>query len=113
MSVDIEPDSEWRPVVAAIRKVHPTVPVVVFGGHHHVSLCLSTLLPFPYSPATDCPDAKGMSLDVLRHDPAGLGMQQVRQCARYDEYSMGLAAGRYMETIGFMSELRPGLFDHP
>ncbi|GAA5873619.1 hypothetical protein JCM3774_004993 [Rhodotorula dairenensis] len=62
MSVDIEPDSEWRLVVAAIRELHPTVPVVVFGGHHHV-----------------------------------------RQCARYDEYSMGLAAGRYMETVGFMS----------
>ena len=29
---------------------------------------------------------------------------QVRQCARYDDYSMGLAGGRYMETIGFMSE---------
>ncbi|GAA6025510.1 hypothetical protein JCM8202_001976 [Rhodotorula sphaerocarpa] len=62
MSVAIEPDSEWQTVVDAVRRVHPRVPVVVFGGHHHV-----------------------------------------RQCARYDEYSMGLAAGRYMETIGFMS----------
>ncbi|POY76504.1 calcineurin family phosphoesterase [Rhodotorula taiwanensis] len=62
MSVDIEPDSEWRIVVEAIRQVHQRIPVVVFGGHHHV-----------------------------------------RQCARYDEYSIGLAAGRYMETIGFLS----------
>ncbi|TKA54035.1 hypothetical protein B0A53_03317 [Rhodotorula sp. CCFEE 5036] len=62
MSVDIEPDSEWRKVIAAVRAVHPKVPIVVFGGHHHV-----------------------------------------RQCARYDDYSMGLAGGRYMETIGFMS----------
>ncbi|GAA5984914.1 hypothetical protein JCM10908_002448 [Rhodotorula pacifica] len=62
MSVDIEPDSEWREVVKAVREMHPRVPILIFGGHHHV-----------------------------------------RQCARYDEYSMGLAAGRYMETIGFMS----------
>lgn len=36
MSVDIEPDSEWRKVIAAVRAVHPKVPIVVFGGHHHV-----------------------------------------------------------------------------
>ncbi|GAA5934821.1 Smn1p [Sporobolomyces koalae] len=62
MSVRIEPDSEWRAIIAAIRAVHPTVPVLVFGGHHHI-----------------------------------------RDCVQEDKYSMSLAAGRYMETIGFAS----------
>ena len=38
MSLRTEPDSEWSIVVRAIREVHPTVPVLVFGGHHHVRL---------------------------------------------------------------------------
>ncbi|GAA5919884.1 hypothetical protein JCM5296_004607, partial [Sporobolomyces johnsonii] len=62
MSIRIEPDSEWSAIVAAIRAVHPTTPVLVFGGHHHI-----------------------------------------RDCTQEDEYSMSLAAGRYMETIGWMS----------
>ncbi|GAA5953147.1 hypothetical protein JCM3765_007425 [Sporobolomyces pararoseus] len=62
MSVRIEPDSEWRTIIAAIRAVHPTTPVLVFGGHHHI-----------------------------------------RDCVQEDKYSMSLAAGRYMETIGFAS----------
>ncbi|GAA6063865.1 hypothetical protein JCM10212_003556 [Sporobolomyces blumeae] len=62
MSVRIEPDSEWRTIIRAIRKVHPTVPVLVFGGHHHI-----------------------------------------RDCVQEDKYSMSLAAGRYMETVGFAS----------
>ncbi|GAA6010992.1 hypothetical protein JCM11491_005900 [Sporobolomyces phaffii] len=62
MSVRIEPDSEWRSIIAAIRKVHPTTPVLIFGGHHHI-----------------------------------------RDCVQEDKYSMSLAAGRYMETIGFAS----------
>ncbi|BGP50766.1 hypothetical protein JCM10450v2_006692 [Rhodotorula kratochvilovae] len=62
MSLRIEPDSEWTAVVRAIREVHPTIPVLVFGGHHHI-----------------------------------------RDCVQEDAYSMSLAAGRYFETIGFMS----------
>ncbi|GAA5876516.1 hypothetical protein JCM16303_003565 [Sporobolomyces ruberrimus] len=62
MSVRIEPDSEWRAIIAAIRAVHPTTPVLIFGGHHHI-----------------------------------------RDCVQEDKYSMSLAAGRYMETIGFAS----------
>ncbi|GAA5903580.1 hypothetical protein JCM8208_003630 [Rhodotorula glutinis] len=62
MSLRTEPDSEWSAVVRAIREVHPTVPVLVFGGHHHI-----------------------------------------RDCVQEDEYSMSLAAGRYFETVGWMS----------
>ncbi|KAK4049583.1 hypothetical protein OIV83_004081 [Microbotryomycetes sp. JL201] len=62
MSVRKEPDSEWSAVVKAIRKVHSTVPIAIFGGHHHI-----------------------------------------RDCVQEDPWSMSLAAGRYMETIGFMS----------
>lgn len=29
-------DSEWTQVVQAIRKLHPSTPVLIFGGHHHV-----------------------------------------------------------------------------
>lgn len=35
-----EGDSEFSTVVGAIRAIHPLVPVLVFGGHHHV--CCST-----------------------------------------------------------------------
>jgi hypothetical protein len=38
MSVQKEPDSEWRAIFNAIRSVHPTVPILIFGGHHHVRL---------------------------------------------------------------------------
>ncbi|GAA5973141.1 hypothetical protein JCM11641_006289 [Rhodosporidiobolus odoratus] len=62
MSLRLEPDSEWSIIVRTIREVHPTTPVLVFGGHHHI-----------------------------------------RDCVQEDPYSMSLAAGRYMETIGFMS----------
>lgn len=31
--------SEWAPVFAAIRAVHPRVPIFVFGGHTHVRDC--------------------------------------------------------------------------
>ncbi|GAA5903379.1 Smn1p [Sporobolomyces salmoneus] len=62
MSLRIEPDSEWRSIIAAIRAVHPTTPVLIFGGHHHI-----------------------------------------RDCVQEDQFSMSLAAGRYMETIGFAS----------
>ncbi|GAA5825830.1 hypothetical protein JCM11251_000017 [Rhodosporidiobolus azoricus] len=62
MSLRIEPDSEWSVLVRAIRQLHPTVPVLIFGGHHHI-----------------------------------------RDCVQEDPYSMSLAAGRYMETVGFMS----------
>ncbi|BGP19123.1 hypothetical protein JCM10213_005636 [Rhodosporidiobolus nylandii] len=62
MSLRIEPDSEWSILVKTLRELHPTTPVLVFGGHHHI-----------------------------------------RDCVQEDEYSMSLAAGRYMETVGFMS----------
>lgn len=61
MSVDIEPDSEWRKVIAAVRAVHPKVPIVVFGGHHHVrflfqppSLSLLFFLPPSFTPKSGC-----------------------------------------------------------
>jgi len=44
MSVRIEPDSEWRAIIAAIRAIHPKTPVLIFGGHHHVSLTSSSSL---------------------------------------------------------------------
>ncbi|GAA6039301.1 hypothetical protein JCM8097_003252 [Rhodosporidiobolus ruineniae] len=62
MSLRIEPDSEWSTLVRTIREIHPTVPVLVFGGHHHI-----------------------------------------RDCVQEDPYSMSLAAGRYMETVGWVS----------
>ncbi|KAG0224927.1 hypothetical protein BGW42_004753 [Actinomortierella wolfii] len=53
---------ETRAVVEAIRKVHPSKPLVVFGGHLHQ-----------------------------------------RDFVQYDARAAGLAAGRFMETIGWMS----------
>lgn len=54
MSLRTEPDSEWSSVVRAIREVHPTVPVLVFGGHHHVRL-LSLFRSLAYlALETDC-----------------------------------------------------------
>lgn len=64
MSLRTEPDSEWSPVVSAIRAIYPTVPIVVSAGHHHI-----------------------------------------RDCVQEDRWSMGIAAGRYFETVGFVSAL--------
>lgn len=121
MSVDIEPDSEWRKVIAAVRAVHPKVPIVVFGGHHHVRflfqprLSLFFFLPPSFTPKSGCASSYSFRLWAMETETDGNRLLlllllssalllQVRQCARYDDYSMGLAGGRYMETIGFMSE---------
>ncbi len=55
-------NDQFPTVVGAIRKVHPTTPILVLGGHSHI-----------------------------------------RDCTMYDQYSMGLESGRYLETIGWMS----------
>ncbi|BGP00521.1 hypothetical protein JCM10021v2_004209 [Rhodotorula toruloides] len=62
MSLRTEPDSQWSLILASIRSVHPHVPVLVFGGHHHI-----------------------------------------RDCVQEDAWSLGVAAGRYFETVGFVS----------
>ncbi|CAK5275130.1 unnamed protein product [Mycena citricolor] len=54
--------SKWPLVSSAIRKVHPTTPIMIFGGHLHI-----------------------------------------RDCMQLDDYSMSIASGRYMETLGWMS----------
>lgn len=38
MSVNMV-DSEWATILLAIRAVHPTTPVFIFGGHTHVRSC--------------------------------------------------------------------------
>lgn len=46
MSIRSELDAEWQPILRAIRAQHPTTPVLIFGGHHHVCprfLLLSSL----------------------------------------------------------------------
>lgn len=53
---------DWPVVVNAIRKVHPTTPLIVTGGHTHI-----------------------------------------RDCYIYDSRSFGIEAGRYLETIGWLS----------
>ncbi|KAF9179090.1 hypothetical protein BGZ51_007257, partial [Haplosporangium sp. Z 767] len=53
---------EATAVVDAIRAVHPTVPIIVMGGHAHV-----------------------------------------RDFTQYDARAVGMASGRYMETIGWLS----------
>lgn len=55
-------NDQFPTVVNAIRKVHPTTPIMILGGHSHI-----------------------------------------RDCTQYDQYSMGLESGRYLETIGWMS----------
>ncbi|EST05352.1 Phosphoesterase domain protein [Kalmanozyma brasiliensis GHG001] len=55
-------NDQFPVVVNAIRKVHPTTPIMILGGHTHI-----------------------------------------RDCTQYDRYSMGLEAGRYLETIGWMA----------
>ncbi|BGO94337.1 hypothetical protein NBRC10512v2_006449 [Rhodotorula toruloides] len=62
MSLRTEPDSQWSLILSTIRAVHPHVPVLVFGGHHHI-----------------------------------------RDCVQEDAWSLGLAAGRYFETVGWAS----------
>ncbi|KDQ13523.1 hypothetical protein BOTBODRAFT_160460 [Botryobasidium botryosum FD-172 SS1] len=49
----------WPLVFNAIRAVHPTTPIFIFGGHTHI-----------------------------------------RDCVQYDNRSMALESGRYMETVG-------------
>lgn len=83
MSVQTEADSEWATIFNAIRSVHPTVPILIFGGHHHVSPLFRRLLGHKLTP----------------------WLPQIRDCLQEDARSMSLASGRYMETIGWMSEL--------
>nr|XP_018262156.1 vacuolar protein [Kwoniella dejecticola CBS 10117]OBR84314.1 vacuolar protein [Kwoniella dejecticola CBS 10117] len=57
---------EFAPVFEAIRKVHPRVPIYVFGGHTHV-----------------------------------------RDCVQYDDRSIAVVPGRYLETVAFTSSSLP------
>ncbi|KAI8614874.1 Metallo-dependent phosphatase-like protein [Chytriomyces sp. MP71] len=57
-----ETSAEWQAAISAIRRVHATVPILIFGGHEHLR------------------DFKVMGKNVY-----------------------GLEAGRYMETVGFVS----------
>lgn len=79
MSIQAQADSEWTAIFNAIRAVHPITPILIFGGHHHVSTLLL------YAPEM-----------VLTGS-------QIRDCKQEDARSMSLASGRYMETVGFMS----------
>ncbi|KAG0266846.1 hypothetical protein BG011_000461 [Mortierella polycephala] len=54
--------AEATDVVKAIRAVHPTVPIIVMGGHAHV-----------------------------------------RDFTQYDARAVGMASGRYLETVGWLS----------
>ncbi|KAG9087391.1 hypothetical protein FRC06_002568 [Ceratobasidium sp. 370] len=53
---------KWPVVFNAIRAVHATTPILVFGGHTHI-----------------------------------------RDCVQYDNRSMALESGQYMETVGWLS----------
>nr|XP_019012947.1 vacuolar protein [Kwoniella pini CBS 10737]OCF51728.1 vacuolar protein [Kwoniella pini CBS 10737] len=57
---------EFGPIFDAIRKVHPRVPIYIFGGHTHV-----------------------------------------RDCVQYDDRSIAVVPGRYLETIAFTSSSLP------
>ncbi|KAJ3070563.1 hypothetical protein HDU98_006457 [Podochytrium sp. JEL0797] len=61
------PSVEWLAAIKAIRAVHPTTPIVIFGGHYHI-----------------------------------------RDFMKYGTNVYGLSAGRYMETIGFVSLAKDG-----
>lgn len=89
MSIRKEADSEWTTIVKAIRQVHPTTPITIFGGHHHVRLTPLFSSLRPAEPSVDL---------------------QIRDCVREDSHSMSLAAGRYMETVGWMSERKVPLY---
>jgi hypothetical protein len=40
------------------------------------------------------------------------GHTHIRNCIQYDEHSMGLESGRYMETVGWMSKLLSPMSGH-
>ncbi|WWD18629.1 hypothetical protein CI109_103082 [Kwoniella shandongensis] len=63
--------AEWAPVFDAIRRVHPDVPIYVFGGHTHV-----------------------------------------RDCTQYDNRSIAVVPGRYLETVAFTSSSLPAKQDN-
>ncbi|EJD40221.1 hypothetical protein AURDEDRAFT_139045 [Auricularia subglabra TFB-10046 SS5] len=58
--------NHWPLVISAIRALHPTTPILVFGGHSHI-----------------------------------------RDCAVFDDHTIGLQSGRYMETVGWLSVKLP------
>lgn len=39
MSIQKESDSQWTLIFEAIRKLHPKIPILIFGGHHHIRDC--------------------------------------------------------------------------
>lgn len=53
---------EWGLIYAAIREHHPTTPIQIFGGHHHI-----------------------------------------RDSVIFDASAMGIASGKYCETVGWVS----------
>jgi hypothetical protein len=80
-------DADWKIVFATIRAVHPKVPIIILGGH--VSL----------------DDFPRQCVCVLHANCEGKKKLHIRDCRQLDDRSMSLASGRYMETIGWMSQL--------
>ena len=69
---------KWPFVVDAIRAVHKTTPLLIFGGHTHIRDCCKPII-FRDAPRTN--------LDTL-------------PTVQFDSRSMALESGRYMETVG-------------
>ncbi|KDN47037.1 hypothetical protein RSAG8_03814, partial [Rhizoctonia solani AG-8 WAC10335] len=85
----------WPLVFNAIRAVHPTTPIFIFGGHTHIRDCVQL-------------DSRSMSLESGRYmETIFGGHTHIRDCVQLDSRSMSLESGRYMETIGWMSAKLP------
>ena len=65
----------------AIRTVHPTTPIMILGGHSHIRDCGESIIHH------------------LRFDKRPMKVTLVQ----FDDRSMALESGRYMETVGWMS----------
>ncbi|ORX37264.1 vacuolar protein [Kockovaella imperatae] len=70
MPVRNDPSAQWHSVFKAIRKKHPHIPILIFGGHDHT-----------------------------------------RDCRQYDDHSIAVVPGRYLETVAFTSTSLPDAKD--
>ncbi|OCH90565.1 hypothetical protein OBBRIDRAFT_834882 [Obba rivulosa] len=75
-------NDNWPVVFSAIRAVHPTTPMLIFGGHTHIRDCGNVAPPY----FMFC-----------------LSRLILVTTVQYDGRTMALESGRYMETIGWMS----------
>ncbi|SGZ25808.1 BQ5605_C024g09774 [Microbotryum silenes-dioicae] len=87
MSIRYELDSQWSLIVRAIRAVHSRTPILIFGGHHHIRDCVMV----------------SRNEHVFGYENRLLIRSARCSSLQEDERSMSIAAGRYMETIGWMS----------